>query len=116
MSTIEHMQRESDPNQLRIVREIPLWGLLGGLGAFLLQGVLMWHGQEKQVDATARMSSQLQEQSRQIQELAVQIGSKNLKDAEHDFKISDNDRRITAVELQVKTIEGELRGPPLPRR
>jgi hypothetical protein len=90
--------RDGDQPPVRIVREIPLWGLILAAVSLIGQAVLMWVGQEKQAEAIVRMSLQLGEQSRQINELSVQIGSKNLKDVEHDLKLADVERRLNLME------------------
>lgn len=91
--------RPDDPKPLHITREIPLPWLLSAVAAALIQAILIWSGQEKQADATGRLTTQVLEQTKQIQSLTVEIGAKNLKDVEHDLKITDHDRRIGALEL-----------------
>ena len=90
--------RDSDPDRVRIVREIPMWGIWGVLGAGLLQAVLMWASQREQATAISALTEQVQAANASINRLTVEIGSKNLKDVEHDMALRDMERRLNLVE------------------
>lgn len=92
------LRSDDDPNRLRIVRDVPLWGIimlvLGGAG----QGVALYYGQQAGNRATVDLKEIVLELRAEIRELRIEFGIKNMELSRHEQRISDHDRRITALE------------------
>jgi hypothetical protein len=97
--------RGQDPNGIRIVREIPMWGIWCVLGAGLLQAVLMWSSQREQATAIAALTEQVSIANATINRLTAEIGSKNIKDVEHDMALRDMERRLNLVESRSNNVK-----------
>jgi len=86
----------------RLKREVPLWGVLCGLGIGVLQVALTWSQVQDQGKTLSRMeTAQVAWQSQIAQQLAEinrSLNTSNLKDLEHDFKIKALEDRITKIE------------------
>lgn len=91
-------RRSDDPTQVRVTREIPLWGLLTVLGGLACQAVLIWAGQREQQLAITQLTAQVAQSAEQLGRMSGALGSQNVKNAEHDWALRDLDRRLQALE------------------
>lgn len=91
MVNIETHHRLSDPEPVRITREIPLAWLIGVSAGLLVQAVTLYIGQQTQAEAIRALSAE-------VKELRVMVQAGNLKDVEYGLRIDDHERRLTIVE------------------
>lgn len=90
--------RTSDHGSVTIERKIPLWSLLGVFGGLVVQGVLVWNGQNLQAAETRHQSEQIHELAEQVKTMAAQIAAKDAVDVGQDASIRDLARRVQAIE------------------
>jgi hypothetical protein len=90
--------RDGDPNQVRIVRDIPLWGILCVLGVGVGQAVLMWSSQREQATAIAALTAQVRDANTNIINLTAQVGTTNNKNLELSFEVSGLKSRVDRLE------------------
>lgn len=90
--------RSTDGERPLIKREIPLWGILCVLGAFGLQAVSVFYGQQSQSEKLARLEQNLAQINAKFDSIATTQNTSALKDFEHDFKITSLTNRIVALE------------------
>lgn len=83
--------RASDPQGITIKREIPLWGLLAAGGAFLVQAVVMWNGQNLQ-------TQQIADLTKKVDRLIDKQEAKDSTDLKQDMQISAILQRIILIE------------------
>lgn len=90
----------------RVRREVPLWGVLGGIFTVIAVSVNAWFQLQEQGKTLLRMETAQQAWqssiTAQLQELNGKLNATNLKDIEHDFKLKDLDSRLTRVEAGKK--------------
>lgn len=92
------MHRIDDPAPIRIVREVPLWGIVIMLFSIVAQAVSLFYAQQSQGESIQRMTVRIVELTSEIRQLSVSANVKDIKDAEHDFKLQDHERRLANVE------------------
>jgi hypothetical protein len=100
-------EERRQPQQIKIVREIPLWGIITlvitvvvfSATTFLNQ----YYGQQKLFDIVSFQTIKIAEVSEQIRSLTSDLATKNLKDLEHDLLLADIRRRLTDLEAQRNT-------------
>jgi len=95
--------RADDPEAVTIDRKIPLWGIFSVIGAFCIQAVVVWNGQQLQASELRHQSEQIQELTTQVKAMASQLGAKDAIDVKQDFRIDELERRVLTIE-QVKGI------------
>lgn len=83
---------------VHISREIPLWGILCGLGVFALQAVSLYYGQVSQGEKLIAVQQNVATISAKLDTIVTNQGQSNLKDLEHDLKITALQNRIAAIE------------------
>lgn len=92
-----------EENRIRIVREIPLWGVITGLIAVLMMaGAAAYNqvsGQQRLLELMTAQGTAIQELTIKVTQLSIQINGKDLKDVEHDVRLNDLSRRITDTEI-----------------
>lgn len=89
--------RVGDP-PIKIVREVPLWGLVTALALIAGQAISMFITQARQGDAQVALATQITAQTEQIKHLAQAVTSNNLKDMEHDMKIQQLEKFQAVVQ------------------
>ena len=100
--------RETDDPLIgaRLKREVPLWGVLCGLGIGLVQAIMIWAQVQDQGKTLSRMEtaqSAWQTQiAQQLAEINRSLNTSNLKDLEHDFKIKALEDRVAKIEAGLK--------------
>lgn len=95
--------RAQDPS-IRIVREIPLWGLISllltvamfGAGQFISQ----YYAQQAQATAIAALTIRIESLVTEVKLLNAQINIKDTKDVQHDTQISNLERRVSDLEMR----------------
>jgi hypothetical protein len=100
-------QRATDTNAgpVKIVREIPLWGIVMLAMALLGQALLMWRGQSEQALRLETMTEKLTEFTSELKALNTRAGANEVRNAERDAQLKDHERRLLLLEAQ------EMRGP-----
>lgn len=77
-----------EENRIRIVREIPLWGVITGLIAVLMMaGAAAYNqvsGQQRLLELMTAQGTAIQELTIKVTQLSIQINGKDLKDVEHE--------------------------------
>lgn len=95
-------QRGNDPNAVRIVREVPLWGIVTMLAAVITQGFALYYGQERLGALVAQQAGDIKEIRAELVSIRNELGTKNIKDAEHDFQIEAIKARLSNIERAVR--------------
>jgi len=90
--------RSTDPDAVTIDRKVPLWGVLGVVGALLTQAVIVWNGQNLQASEIRHQSEQIQDLAQQVKGMSAQIAIKDGIDIKQDLRIGELDRRVTVLE------------------
>lgn len=90
--------RTTDHGSVTIDRKIPLWGVLVVVGGLVVQGALVWNGQNLQAAETRHQSEQIHDLAEQVKTMAAQIAAKDAIDVGQDANIRDLNRRMTAIE------------------
>jgi len=89
------MLRASDEQPIRVVRQIPLWGVITMVvtaATFAIAtSINQFYGQQRLIEQVAELTTQ-------IKSLTIEVNGKNLKDIEHDIKIADIVRRVSILE------------------
>jgi uncharacterized coiled-coil protein SlyX len=109
--------RGGDPTLFTIRREIPAWGILGVLGAAVIQAGLMWASQREQglslnlLNTTVqKQSDALQKQSEAIQRLTEKLSDQSTaaiqRDAGQDYELKDLSRRVGVIEAATALSNG----------
>jgi hypothetical protein len=93
--------RADDPEAMTIDRKIPLWGIFSVIGAFVIQGAVVWNGQNLQAAELRHQSEQLHELTTQVKAMAAQLSAKDAVDVKQDLRIDELERRVLTME-QVK--------------
>jgi len=105
-----------EENRIRIVREIPLWGVITGLIAFLMMlGAAAYNqfsGQQRLLELMTAQGAAIQELTIKVAQLSIQINGKDLKDVEHDVRLNDLSRRITDNEQLIRLLSRESKSRP----
>lgn len=83
---------------IQIDRKIPLWGVFGVIGAFVVQGALVWSAQQTQAVEMRYQSNQIADLAAQIKAMAEQMATKNGKDIEQDLRLNEMSRRLIILE------------------
>ena len=91
MVNIETHHRLSDPEPVRITREIPLAWLIGTAFLLVVQAVTLYVGQQTQAEAIRVLSSE-------VKELRVAVQAGSVKDVEYGLRLDDHERRVQAIE------------------
>ena len=91
MVNIETHHRLSDPEPVRITREIPLAWLVGVVVGLIVQAVTLYVGQQTQAEAIRVLSSE-------VKELRVAVQAGSVKDVEYGLRLDDHERRMQVVE------------------
>ncbi len=96
------MQRATDQNAgpVKIVREIPLWGIISVALALMGQGLLMWTGQREQAVRLETMNNSLGEFTAELKALNTRAAANEVRNAERDAQIKDHERRLLLLEAQ----------------
>lgn len=76
---------------VKITREVPLPWLISMAVLLIMNGTIMWQGQQTQ----SRLIFDL---TGEVKELRGTISTSGVKLVEHEIKLSDHDRRITNLE------------------
>lgn len=88
---IETHHRLSDPEPVRITREIPLAWLIGTAFLLVVQAVTLYIGQQTQAEAIRVLSSE-------VKELRVAVQAGSIKDIEYGLRLDDHERRVRTIE------------------
>jgi hypothetical protein len=80
-------QRSDDNAPVKITREIPLPWLISLAVGLLVNGVVMWQGQQSQGKLIADLTGE-------VKELRGSFGNSSLKLVEHEIKLADHERRL----------------------
>lgn len=96
-----------EDHRIRIVREIPLWGVITGLlGVVVTISVAAYNqfaGQQRLLELMQAQGVAIQELTIKVAQLSAQINSKDLKDVEHDVRLNDLSRRVTDNEALLRS-------------
>lgn len=95
-----HQRQHDDRDAIRIVREVPLWGLLSGLAVVVAQAFALYYGQERLSGLVTQQATDIREMRVVVENLRNELGVKNLKDAEHDFQIEALKARLSQIETR----------------
>lgn len=94
--------RHEDTETFKVVRDIPLWGIVSTVGTILTfcgaTLITQYFGQHRLEERVLSLSTQLVEVTKQLTLLSADLQGKNLKDLEHDMLLSDIQRRLGKVE------------------
>lgn len=90
-SEIEHRHPATDPLPIHITREIPLPWLIGIVVGLIVQGVILYVGQQNQADATRALALD-------VKELRTAAATSGLKSVEYGLRLDDHERRLQAAE------------------
>lgn len=100
-----------EDQRIRIVREIPLWGVITGLSGFLIMaGGVAYNqvtGQQRLLELMTAQGVAIQELSVKVAQLSGQINGKDLKDVEHDVRLNDISRRVSENEQLLRLLTRE---------
>lgn len=96
---------DDDSERVRIIREIPLWGvvtLIAGVISFGGgQAISQFYGQREQEASLARMSRLLETMAKQLEMIQAEIKNKDIKDVQHDMSITDLYRRVDVIDRNI---------------
>lgn len=108
LSTMTH-QRSTDSLNLRVSREIPLWGIITALAIFAGQAISVYYNQVAQGKDLAT-----------VQQTATRIDSKleSVVTAQTELKLKDveRDMRITMLTNRIAVLENALQRPATDQR
>lgn len=87
---------------IRVVREIPLWGIVTlvttgvmfGAGTFINQ----YYGQKELFSLVSMQTAKISELTDKLSRITTNIQTKDLKDLEHDIRLGDLNRRMANME------------------
>lgn len=97
---MEH--RAGDPPIATLDRKIPLWGILGLIGALLAQGVLLWSASREYAIRLEFLGQTVSASTNEIKSLATQIATKTEQDIVQNADIKDVQRRLAELERKVR--------------
>ena len=91
-------------NEIRIVREIPLWGVVSLVITGIIVGastfINQYYGQKELFILVQAQTVKISEMTDQLTKITVSLQGKDLKDLEHDLRLGDIGRRITTIEAK----------------
>lgn len=96
---------DGDTVSLRVTRSVPVWSLIAGAIAVVVQAVTLHLGQVRQAELIAGLSQKIAEQNVGIERLVARMEglaertneAKNSA-ARADYKLEDVERRVSALE------------------
>lgn len=88
--------------QVKVTREIPLWGLVTLLGMFAAQAVGLYYTSQRQ-------GQQLETLVADVKTITHDMNKGNVRDAQVDYQILDLQRRIAAVEAALAAAMAQQR-------
>jgi hypothetical protein len=95
----DHMRRSTDDaHSGPSLRQIPVTWLVSLCIGLVGHAATMWLAVEKNIDATVRTSSAVNELVKETRELRVEIGRTNIKDLEHDYKLENLKSRLDELD------------------
>lgn len=102
-----------EDQRIRIVREIPLWGVVTGLLAVVVTvstaAYNQFAGQQRLLELMQAQGVAIQDLTIKVAQLSGQINGKDLKDVEHDVRLTDLSRRVADNEQAIRALS---RGKP----
>lgn len=105
----EHKRRAEDKDGIRIIREIPLWGVVTLVASGVIfgagQAISQFYAQREQEASLGRMYKLLEEVTLQLRTIQVDIKAKDIKDVQHDMGILDLQRRLDALDRNVDALQ-----------
>jgi len=98
---MEHL-RVSDPKQYRVVREVPVWGvvvlLVGGFVFAAGQAIALYVGQREQQKSLIDLTSRVIELTVEVAKVTEKLNTKDVADVRHDLRLDDLSRRLANLE------------------
>lgn len=81
----------SQGNEVKITREIPLWGILSVVGTLAAQGVSTYYGQQRLAETVERLGGE-------VRALTTSVNDLGRAQAGQQFQIIELQRRVDTLE------------------
>lgn len=85
------MRDEPPATSIRIVREVPLWGIVSGLFVLCGQAVALYYGQQ-------RLSEQMVEVRAEVRALTTSAAARDREAAAMQYQVREMQRRLQTLE------------------
>jgi uncharacterized protein HemX len=99
----------SSTHAVKIVREIPMWGVIGGLAALGAQAVALYYGQQRMVEQMTEVRAEVRSltsasntRERDTIELRSDLRALTTRVDDSARRLEDQGRRLAEIERRVK--------------